>query len=55
MFTGILLIATLMATGIYFLMNTVSLPLWISSLIIFMGAWVGQFVGHGIEGKSRPF
>lgn len=28
-------------------------PLWVTSAVIFVGAWIGQFVGHGIEG-SRP-
>jgi len=30
-------------------------PLWISSLAIFVGAWVGQFVGHAVEGKRPSF
>src|SRR4051794_1983444 len=28
-------------------------PLWVASLAIFVIAWIGQFIGHGIEGK-RP-
>ena len=28
-------------------------PLWLTSLVIFVIAWVGQFIGHAIEGK-RP-
>ena len=23
--------------------------------IIFVGAWIGQFIGHQIEGKNLPF
>lgn len=30
-------------------------PLWLSSLIIFSVAWVGQFYGHQIEGKKPSF
>lgn len=30
-------------------------PLWISSLIIFALAWIGQFYGHKIEGKKPSF
>jgi uncharacterized membrane protein YGL010W len=30
-------------------------PLWASSLAIFVAAWVGQFVGHRIEGKKPSF
>jgi uncharacterized membrane protein YGL010W len=30
-------------------------PLWATSLVIFVVAWVGQFVGHTIEGKRPSF
>ncbi len=30
-------------------------PLWLSSLVVFAAAWVGQFVGHAIEGKKPSF
>ena len=30
-------------------------PLWISSLAIFVVAWIGQFVGHAVEGKRPSF
>ena len=32
-----------------------SLPLWASSLLIFVAAWIGQFYGHKIEGKKPSF
>jgi len=31
------------------------LTLWITSLIIFVIAWVGQFYGHKVEGKKPSF
>lgn len=31
------------------------LALWQSSLIIFVLAWIGQFIGHKIEGKKPSF
>lgn len=31
------------------------LALWQSSLIIFVVAWIGQFIGHKIEGKKPSF
>jgi uncharacterized membrane protein YGL010W len=31
------------------------IPLWLSSLIIFVVAWIGQFIGHKIEGKKPSF
>lgn len=30
-------------------------PLWASSLAIFIAAWIGQFVGHKIEGRKPSF
>ena len=32
-----------------------SWPLWVSSLVIFVIAWVGQFIGHALEGKRPSF
>jgi len=34
-------------------MDTLPWPLWLTSLVIFVLAWIGQFIGHNIEG-SRP-
>jgi uncharacterized membrane protein YGL010W len=30
-------------------------PLWLTSVVIFVIAWIGQFVGHAIEGKRPSF
>jgi uncharacterized membrane protein YGL010W len=30
-------------------------PLWLTSLAIFVVAWIGQFIGHHIEGKRPSF
>jgi uncharacterized membrane protein YGL010W len=30
-------------------------PLWLTSLAIFVLAWIGQFIGHAIEGKRPSF
>jgi uncharacterized membrane protein YGL010W len=30
-------------------------PLWESCLVIFVAAWIGQFIGHKIEGKKPSF
>ncbi len=30
-------------------------PLWLTALAIFAAAWVGQFIGHKIEGKKPSF
>lgn len=36
-------------------MQVLPMPLWVSSLVVFVLAWVGQFVGHKIEGKKPSF
>jgi len=30
-------------------------PLWQFALIVFVVAWIGQFIGHAIEGKKPSF
>lgn len=30
-------------------------PLWATSLAIFIAAWIGQGIGHGMEGKRPSF
>jgi uncharacterized membrane protein YGL010W len=30
-------------------------PLWATSLAIFVVAWIGQFIGHAVEGKRPSF
>ena len=30
-------------------------PLWATSLTIFVLAWIGQFIGHALEGKRPSF
>jgi len=30
-------------------------PVWIASLIVFVAAWIGQFIGHKIEGQKPAF
>ena len=36
-------------------LSTLPWPLWLVSLTIFVVAWIGQFVGHAIEGKRPSF
>ena len=53
-FIGIALFSFLCLQGIVYL-KAAPLPLWSSSLLIFVLAWIGQFVGHHIEGKKPSF
>ena len=34
---------------------SLAVPLWASSLAIFVIAWIGQFIGHHAEGKRPSF
>ena len=36
-------------------MEITSFPLWAFALIVFVIAWIGQFIGHAIEGKKPSF
>ena len=36
-------------------MAVTTMPLWQTSLIVFVVAWIGQFIGHKIEGKKPSF
>lgn len=35
--------------------NTATWPLWQVALVVFVVAWIGQFVGHKIEGEKPSF
>jgi uncharacterized membrane protein YGL010W len=30
-------------------------PLWLTSLVIFVAGWIGQFIGHAVEGQRPSF
>jgi uncharacterized membrane protein YGL010W len=46
-FTVLLLITQWLAT--------LPWPLWLTSVSLFVVAWIGQFIGHAIEGKRPSF
>lgn len=54
MFIGILIFSVVCLQATVWL-QALALPVWQSSLIIFATAWVGQFIGHKIEGKKPSF
>ncbi len=51
---GMLLIAIGMIASIYWI-ALIDEKVWRLSLVIFIVAWIGQFVGHKIEGKKPSF
>jgi len=36
-------------------LDSFSMPLWQISVAIFVAAWIGQFIGHAVEGKRPSF
>jgi uncharacterized membrane protein YGL010W len=48
----------LVFVGLFAIVNALaalSWPLWITCLVIFGAAWIGQFIGHAVEGKRPSF
>ncbi len=43
------------STILYWLILQMGDQVWQTSLIIFIGAWIAQFIGHHIEGKKPSF
>ncbi len=54
MAVGILLFSLLCLQAVIWIQNG-SISLWVVSLVIFVAAWIGQFIGHKIEGKKPSF
>lgn len=50
-----ILIAFAAMLAIVAALDTLPWPLWATSLTIFVVAWIGQFIGHAIEGKRPSF
>jgi len=55
MFLGMFLVAGLTIWGVAKVEASFTMPLWQISLIIFLVAWIGQFIGHHVEGKKPSF
>lgn len=53
MFIGMMLIAVAMLLGAYELSKITTL--WLLCLVLFVVAWIFQFIGHKIEGKKPSF
>jgi len=51
---GVLACFAVMFLMIHFL-GTLPFPLWATSLVIFVVAWIGQGIGHAIEGRKPSF
>ncbi len=51
---GMLIVTSAMLFLLY-LLSQLQVSLWLISVIVFVLAWVGQFIGHNIEGKRPSF
>ncbi len=49
---GLALVALL---GIVSWLGALAWPLWLTCAVIFIVGWIGQFIGHAIEGKRPSF
>ena len=54
-FLGMVLIAVVFLSICNWIDTNFSTPLWVVSLTIFILAWIGQFIGHKIEGEKPSF
>ena len=52
---GMLPVLSFMLAINYFIWIKLGSMIWLFALIIFSLAWVGQFIGHNIEGKKPSF
>lgn len=51
---GMLIVTSAMLFVLY-LLSDLQVSLWLISIIVFVLAWVGQFIGHNIEGRRPSF
>lgn len=51
---AVITLLSLYAINLYQSINPL-LPLWQFALLVFVIAWIGQFIGHKIEGKKPSF
>ncbi|MED5256876.1 MAG: Mpo1-like protein [Candidatus Neomarinimicrobiota bacterium] len=52
---GMFIIGFLLLAGNFYINIKIHTPLWKISIMIFVVAWIGQFIGHKIEGKKPSF
>ncbi len=52
---AMLLMAVAMLGFTEWLAQAVTIPIWQIALVVFVLAWIGQFIGHHIEGKKPSF
>lgn len=52
---GMLAISVAMLALVWWFESTLPFPSWILFVAVFVVAWIGQFIGHRIEGRKPSF
>jgi len=52
---GMLIFSLICLTITAYLDKILPIPVWQLGLLLFFFAWIGQFYGHGVEGKKPSF
>ena len=52
---GFLLVNVALLVLTNYVETHIAWPLWLVALVIFVVAWIGQFIGHAVEGKRPSF
>jgi uncharacterized membrane protein YGL010W len=50
-----IVLAYIVVVGGVLLLQGLPWPLWASALAIFVAGWIGQFIGHAVEGRRPSF
>jgi uncharacterized membrane protein YGL010W len=50
-----MVVVSVVAVAIVLALDRLPGPLWLACVTVFVIAWIGQFVGHGVEGKRPSF
>ena len=48
-------VVTIVVIAIVYGASRLPVTLWLLSVMVFVAAWIGQFIGHKIEGKKPSF
>lgn len=52
---SVMLVFTVICLGLNYLIERQGWPLLTLAIVVFVAAWIGQFIGHQIEGKKPSF
>jgi uncharacterized membrane protein YGL010W len=50
-----MLVVSAVSLAVVWWMDGLAVPLWLTSVVVFVVAWIGQFIGHQVEGRRPSF